>query len=252
MSVQTSEKNFIQVSIHVSEGPNFDWTNFLTWYQFCSRTFSIFPPACWPAIRSEWLQWPWLVTAIQQSGVWTVAQRQPPHWQTKDRVGPMCLLFKIFRHEGTIGNMFARKSHQELWWQWCQMGHCSFLMTTWQCLEMMAPSDTGVTMDAWHGFLDGGWNCKSFQSNAGFWCFFGGLEILFFPIKYLSGWQPLSLPLETCHLGGEDPMEAVTDPTAETETSSLPSDDTAVADRGQDDCDSDNPSAQTPQSVLQL
>jgi hypothetical protein len=49
---------------------------------------------------------------------------------------------------------------------------------------MMAPSDTGVTMDAWHGFLDGGWNCKSFQSNAGF-CFFGGLEILFFPNQIL-------------------------------------------------------------------
>ena len=45
-------------------------------------------------------------------------------------------------------------------------------MTTWQCLEM----NTGVTMDAWHGFLDGGRNCKSFQSNGGFWCFFGGLD----------------------------------------------------------------------------
>ena len=44
----------------------------------------------------------------------------------------------------------------------------------------------------------------------------------------------MSLPLETCHLGGEDPMEAVTDPTAETETSSLPSDDTAVADLNED------------------
>ena len=56
----------------------------------------------------------------------------------------------------------------------------------------------------------------------------------FFPIKYLSGWQPLSLPLETCHLGGEDPMGAVPDPTEETETSSLPSDNTAVADPNED------------------